>query len=234
MNNEVTKQNGIKWGPFTLRIPFIHMKFLTGEFLQGLIIAGATALAGAPVVMALGLSFEQAVACCFIASILITSGPIIFGEPLAPGWVTPALPLVIAFFISKGYFDGVYREEAFHYMAAMCIEFTIIILFLGLTGLGRVIVEKIPNALKSGIILGAALAAFYQIFFSDFERYIGETPVAMLTILIIFLSEFTCIKIPLFCKLLFAIDPLGISFNCLKISILTFSTIFLSLEIKIH
>ena len=185
MNNELSKQSGIKWGPFTLRIPFIHMKFLTGEFLQGLIIAGATALAGAPVVMALGLSFEQAVACCFIASILITSGPIIFGEPLAPGWVTPALPLVIAFFISKGYFDGVYREEAFHYMAAMCIEFTIIILFLGLTGLGRVIVEKIPNALKSGIILGAALAAFYQIFFSDFERYIGETPVAMLTILII-------------------------------------------------
>ena len=135
MNNELSKHSGIKWGPFTLRIPFIHMKFLTGEFLQGLIIAGATALAGAPVVMALGLSFEQAVACCFIASILITSGPIIFGEPLAPGWVTPALPLVIAFFISKGYFDGVYREEAFHYMAAMCIEFTIIILFLGLTGI---------------------------------------------------------------------------------------------------
>ena len=61
MNNEVTKKNAIKWGPYTLRIPFIHMKFLTGEFLQGLIIAGATALAGAPVVMALGLSFEQAV-----------------------------------------------------------------------------------------------------------------------------------------------------------------------------
>ena len=185
MNNEIIKENGIKWGPYRLRIPFIHMRFLTGEFLQGLIIAGATALAGAPVVMALGLSFEQAVACCLIASILITSGPIIFGEPLAPGWVTPALPLVIAFFMSKGYFDGVYRAEAFQYMAAMCIEFTIIILFLGLTGLGKVIVEKIPNALKSGIILGAALAAFYQIFFSDFQRYVGDTPVATLTILII-------------------------------------------------
>lgn len=185
MNNEITKETGIKWGPFRLRIPFIHMKFLTGEFLQGLIIAGATALAGAPIVMALGLSFEQAVACALIASILITSGPIIFGEPLAPGWVTPALPLVIAFFISKGFFDGNYREEAFHYMAAMCIEFTLIIMFLGITGLGKVIVEKIPNALKSGIILGAALAAFYQIFFSDYERYIGDTPVAMFTILII-------------------------------------------------
>ena len=185
MNNEITKETGIKWGPFRLRIPFIHMKFLTGEFLQGLIIAGATALAGAPVVMALGLSFEQAVACALIASILITSGPIIFGEPLAPGWVTPALPLVITFFISKGFFDGIYREEAFQYMAAMCIEFTLIIIFLGVTGLGKVIVEKIPNALKSGIILGAALAAFYQIFFSDYERYIGDTPVAMFTILII-------------------------------------------------
>ena len=70
--------------------------------------------------MALGLSFEEAVACCFIASTLITAGPIIFGEPFAPGWVTPALPLVLAFFMSKGFFDGTYRVETFQYMAAMC------------------------------------------------------------------------------------------------------------------
>ena len=104
------KINGIKWGPFTLRIPFVHMKLLTGEFLQGLVIAGATALAGAPVAMAFGLNFEEALAVCFIASVLITSSPIIFGEPMAAGWVTPALPLVIGFFIAKGMFDGVYRD----------------------------------------------------------------------------------------------------------------------------
>ena len=184
MKNNI-KINGIKWGPFVLRIPFIHMKFLTGEFLQGLVISGATALAAAPIAMAFGLSFEEAIACCFIASILITSGPIIFGEPLAPGWVTPALPLVLAFFMSKGLFDGTYRVETFQYMAAMCIEFTAIILFLGLTGLGKVIIEKIPNALKSGIILGAAVAAFYQIFFSDYERYIGDAPISMITALLI-------------------------------------------------
>ena len=177
--------NGIKWGPFTLRIPFIHMILLTGEFLQGLVISGATALAGAPVAMAFGLNFEEALAVCFIASILITSGPIIFGEPLAPGWVTPALPLVIAFFMSKGYFDGTYRIETFHYLAAMCIDFTAIILLLGITGLGKVIIEKIPNALKSGIILGAALAAFYQIFFSDYDRYIGNAPISKISALII-------------------------------------------------
>ena len=52
---------GIKWGPFTLRIPFIHMKFRAGEFLQGLVISGATAFAAAPMAMKLGLSFEEAV-----------------------------------------------------------------------------------------------------------------------------------------------------------------------------
>ena len=71
MNIENINNNGIKWGPFRLRIPFIHIKLLPSEFAQGLIISGATALAGAPVVEALGLTFMQAVAVCFIASFLI-------------------------------------------------------------------------------------------------------------------------------------------------------------------
>jgi len=177
--------NGIKWGPFRLRIPFIHIKLLPAEFLQGLVISGATALAAAPVGMALGLTLNEAVAACFIASVLITSSPIIFGEPLAAGWITPALPLVIGFFMAKGMFDGSYRIETFHYMAAMAIEFTLLVLILGLTGIGKLIVEKVPNGLKSGIILGAAIAAFYQIFFSDFDRYIGNAPISMISALVI-------------------------------------------------
>ena len=88
MNNSIS--NGIKWGPFTLRIPFIHIKFRGGEFLQGLVISGATAFAAAPLGMQLGLTFEEAVALSLIAGTLISAGPIIFGEPMAPGWVTPA------------------------------------------------------------------------------------------------------------------------------------------------
>ena len=106
--------------------------------------------------MALGLDFPEAVACCFIASFLITAGPIIFGEPLAPGWVTPALPLVITFLISKGFYDGIYRVEAFHYMIAMCIEFTIIILVLGLSGLGKLILCFVPK-LFVALLLGSLL-----------------------------------------------------------------------------
>ena len=34
-----TNSQGIKWGPFTLRIPFIHIKFRAGEFFQGMVIS---------------------------------------------------------------------------------------------------------------------------------------------------------------------------------------------------
>ena len=86
-----TQSNGIKWGPFTLRIPFIHIKFRAPEFLQGLVISGATAFAAAPLAMKLGLSFEEAVALSMVAGTFISAGPIIFGEPMAPGWVTGLL-----------------------------------------------------------------------------------------------------------------------------------------------
>jgi hypothetical protein len=63
-------------------------------------------------------------------------------------------------------------------MAAMCFEFTALILILGLTGWGKLLVEKIPNGLKAGIILGAALAAFYQVFYEDFDAYMAQ-PISM-------------------------------------------------------
>ena len=172
MNTINASQNsGIKWGPFTLRIPFIHIKFRAPEFLQGLVISGATAFAAAPLAMKLGLTFEEAVALSMVAGTFISAGPIIFGEPMAPGWVTPAVPIVMGALAAAGYYgvptegsdicvDGVcrYNPEAFQFMAAMCFEFTALILILGLTGWGKLLVERIPNGLKAGIILGAALA----------------------------------------------------------------------------
>jgi len=198
MNNiSATQSNGIKWGPFTLRIPFIHIKLRVPEFLQGLVISGATAFAAAPLAMKLGLNFEEAVALSMVAGIFISSGPLIFGEPMAPGWVTPAVPIVMGALATAGYYgvptegadicvDGVcrYNPEAFQFMAAMCFEFTALILILGLTGWGKLLVEKIPNGLKAGIILGAALAAFYQVFYEDFDAYLVQ-PVSMTVAIIL-------------------------------------------------
>ncbi|MDB2503941.1 hypothetical protein N9X43_04815 [Gammaproteobacteria bacterium] len=173
-----TTNKGISWGPFTLRIPFIHIKFRAGEFFQGMVISGATAFAAVPVAMGLGLSFEEGVALSFVAGTLIASGPIFFGEPMAPGWITPALPIVIAAFATKGQFNGVYDPATFQFMAAMCIEFTLLVFILGSTGWGKKLIQIIPNGLKAGIILGAALAAFYQVFVTDMDKLMLQ-PISM-------------------------------------------------------
>ena len=173
-----TTNKGISWGPFTLRIPFIHIKFRAGEFFQGMVISGATAFAAVPVAMGLGLSFEEGVALSFVAGSLIASGPIFFGEPMAPGWITPALPIVIAAFATKGQFNGVYDPATFQFMAAMCIEFTLLVFILGSTGWGKKLIQIILNGLKAGIILGAALAAFYQVFVTDMDKLMLQ-PISM-------------------------------------------------------
>ena len=192
MNNLTTaKRSGIKWGPFTLRIPFIHIKFRSAEFVQGLVISGATAFAAAPIAMAMGLTFNEAIALSLISGTLISAGPLIFGEPMAPGWITPAVPIVIGALSAAGLYGlkpcetinnnviCTYTPETFQFMAAMCIEFTLLVLILGLTGWGKLLVEKIPNGLKAGIILGAALAAFNQVFITDFESKYMLQPISM-------------------------------------------------------
>ena len=181
MNNK-PHNKGLRWGPFVARIPFIHIRFRAAEFFQGMVISGATAFAGIPIVMGMGLTFEEGVAVSLIAGTLIAAGPILFGVPFAPGWVTPAYPIVIGVFATMGYYSPVgaeYQIETFQFMAALSIEFTLLVAFLGMTGLSSKIVNNIPNTLKSGIILGAAVAAFYQVFFKEFDSKYMEQPVAM-------------------------------------------------------
>ena len=127
------EQPGWRWGPFTFRMPFYHTKFHWQEAVQGFFVAAATGLALVPIMTgAFGLSFEEAIAVSMIHSLLIGSALIFFGEPYAPGWITPALPLV-----------------------------------LGITGLGKKFVIWLPDTLKAGIILGAAIAAVYRVFVGD-------------------------------------------------------------------
>src|SRR5690606_4806476 len=92
---------GWNWGPFTFRVPFLHTRIEWPEFAQGIFVAGATGLGLVPILTGyFGLSFEEAVAIIFIQSMLISSAPIVFGEPYAPGWITPALPLALTFILA--------------------------------------------------------------------------------------------------------------------------------------
>lgn len=119
-------------------------------------VSAATGLALVPVMIAyFGFSFEEAVALSMIHAFLIASAVIIFGEPYAGGWITPALPLILAFVIG-GYEDPSSRFQA---MTALTLVFASLVFLLGITGLGRRFVIWLPDTLKAGIILGAAIAA---------------------------------------------------------------------------
>ena len=67
-------------------------------------------------------------------------------------------------------------------MTALSLDFALLLIVLGVTGLGARLVRVVPEVLKGGIILGAALAAFMQIFdfaaggFRDFTRIASSNP----------------------------------------------------------
>ena len=169
------RRDGWNWGPFTFRLPFYHTRLMWPEFLQGLLVSTATGLALVPLLMGyFGLGFEQAVTCTMLHSVLLVAALYVFGEPYAPGWNTAALPLVMAFVFSQ----YTQPEARFQAMTAMSIGFAALVFALGITGLGRKLMEWLPPTLKAGIILGAAIASFKQVFFDDAEKFLWTQPIS--------------------------------------------------------
>lgn len=175
-------QPGFRWGPFTLRIPFIHVAVEIPELIQGLFIAGATGLSIVPLYMEWwGMSFETAVAMCVTSSVLACAGPIIFGDPYCPGWLTPALPLVLRQAIQ---YESIPERTAF--VTAVVLLVGAIFLVMGASGFGYKLLNLVPRALKAGIILGAGMSAIYGEFVprSDISASRIETfPVCILAAL---------------------------------------------------
>ncbi|MBU2924227.1 solute carrier family 23 protein [Colwellia sp. 1_MG-2023] len=140
-------------GPFKIRLPFVHYRWELPEMIQGFFMF-VVGLAMIPLLESyLGMPYEAALAFTFIAGIgYILPG--LLGVPLVPGWITPAIPVVLLYL--KGFEPG---PEAIRALFALQIEVTIIFLILGITRLGSTLVNIIPNSLKCGVIIGAGMAA---------------------------------------------------------------------------
>lgn len=140
-------------GPFKIRLPFVHYKWETPEMIQGLIMF-VVGLAMIPLLQKyLGMPYEAALAFTFVAGLGYCL-PALMGVPLVPGWITPAIPVVLLYL--KGFEPG---PEAIKALFALQLEVSIIFLILGVTRLGSKLVDVIPNSLKAGIIIGAGIAA---------------------------------------------------------------------------
>lgn len=152
------EQPYIPLGIFKLRLPFVHYEWEWPEAISALVMM-ATCLGAIPVLTeTLGCSFEVAVTMVIINGFLYMLHSY-FGDAVIPGWVTPAIPLVVVHLTR--YPIGPVRTQA---LIALNLMLGILLIVLGVTGLAEWFANLIPESLKSGIIFGAGLSAFNSIF----------------------------------------------------------------------
>jgi hypothetical protein len=147
------EQPYIPFGPFKVRLPFIHYRWEWPEAIQALIMC-ATCLGAIPVLTdVLGVSFEIALTMVIINGILYNLH-VLLGDPVVPGWITPAIPLTIAYLTQ--YPMGPERTQA---LIALQLLVGLLFLFMGMTGLAQKLISMVPDSIKAGILLGAGIAA---------------------------------------------------------------------------
>ena len=158
-------------GPFKVRLPLVHYRWETAEMVQGLVLF-VISLSMIPILEnQLGLPYDVALAYVLVCQVCFML-PAMLGVPFIPGWITPALPLVLVFL---GNFEP--GPEAIQAMFALQFLVFLIFFILGVTGLGSALVRIIPASLKAGMIIGAGIAAL----FGEFEEggRVAETPIAI-------------------------------------------------------
>ena len=134
------EQPFIPFGPFKVRLPFIHYRFEVPDFLQGLLMC-AVCLGIIPVLIEyLGMPFEIALTVVILNGFLYLWHAHL-GDPVVPGWITPFIPLLLLWL--KTFPEGVARMHA---LIAFELELGLFCLFLGATGLAKRFVDMVPDA----------------------------------------------------------------------------------------
>lgn len=145
-------------GPFKIRLPFIHYRFEWPDYIQGLLMCAVDLSAIPLLIELLGMPFEVALAIVVLNGVFYLLHHLL-GDPAVPGWITPAIPLIMLYCMQ--FPEG---PERVHALIAFQMTLGILSLFLGATGLASKVVQLVPSAIKSGVILGAGFAAVISVF----------------------------------------------------------------------
>ncbi|MED1489715.1 hypothetical protein [Bacillus smithii] len=148
----------ISAGPFKIRLPIIHYRFEWPDFVQGLLMCAVDLGAITLLSQHLGMPFDVALAVVILNGLFYLLHHIL-GDPVIPGWITPAVPLIVLFVTQ--FEEGPDRVYA---LVAFQLTLGIFSILLGVTGLANKVVHLVPNAIKSGIILGAGIGAVVSVF----------------------------------------------------------------------
>ena len=178
-------------GPFKIRLPFVHYRFEWPDYFQGLIMC-AVDLAAIPLMTELlGMPFEVALAVVMLNGLFYLIHHLL-GDPVVPGWITPAIPLLMAYCAT--FPEG---PERIHALVSFQLLLGVFAIGIGAFGLAHRVVDLIPQAIKSGIIIGAGIAAVMAVFKVDgrFDTYpITITLAVGLAFYMIFSRHFVALK----------------------------------------
>ena len=142
-----------KMGPFDVRLPFVHYRMEWPDFAQGLFMCVVDLGAIPLMTEALGMPYEAALAVVMLNGLLYLTHHIL-GDPVVPGWITPAIPLLTVYI--QTFPEG---EQRIWALISFQLMLGIFSLTLGITGWASKVVRLIPSGLRSGIVLGAGIAA---------------------------------------------------------------------------
>lgn len=149
------EQPYIPLGPFKVRIPIIHHEWQWTECLAAMFLGVACLGAGVGVTMNVFGIEDFYIALTFgVMNGLCYYLPALLGDPVVPGWITPALPLTINYLL--GFAIG---TERIHAMIALQMIVAFLFLIMGTTGIGRKLVQAIPISIKAGIVIGSGISA---------------------------------------------------------------------------
>ena len=150
-------QPHIKAGIFHIRIPFVHYSLPLPEIITGLVLAFVH-FAVVPIYTdVLGMTIPQAYT-VVITHVFLMLLHTTLGDAAPGGWITASIPLTVAFI--SGFPEGV---ERIHALIAVQFWVGAIILVLGVSGLAKTVVGKLPQSLKAGVLMGAGIAGFFAV-----------------------------------------------------------------------
>lgn len=140
-------------GVLKFRFPGIHVRYERPELVMSLFLF-VTSLAIIPAAKTCfpWLSFDNILAAVFIYNFVYWVHPF-FGCATVPGWITPAIPITVAFLV------GVPEEQRLQAFTALGIIVGVIMLILGVFRAASWLQRVVPMSIRAGVVLGAGIAA---------------------------------------------------------------------------
>ena len=146
-------------GKLRLRLPFIHYPWEWPDFVQGVILSVVPMSVIAVMQGAFGISYEVGLTMVLINNFMYLLHTT-FGDPSVVGWITAGIPLYMAYVAD--YATETSQVGAIQAMAALQIMLAILFLIMAVSGGAKKIVSIVPPSIKSGILLGAGIAAIIR------------------------------------------------------------------------